>query len=188
MAASEQVIKELAEEYGGTRSHRYNQAEGLAQNWRQLIPASQGGVCGGLSLIWLASQKAGLTSQVFGAHKYSEALFKYAEHAQQNGADNLVGAAGIDGVASVLSLNRAGARVMVNNNNVGRWAVNGASPLVFVTLARHAAAANVTKPRVSFFEPNYSVFSFPTTLKFFYFLGDYLTYAPQTAKSLAFYK
>ena len=50
-------IKALAEEHGGKRTVSYNQAKGLKQNWRQLIPQSQGGVCGGLALMWLARTK-----------------------------------------------------------------------------------------------------------------------------------
>ena len=181
-------IKALAEEHGGKRTVSYNQAKGLKQNWRQLIPQSQGGVCGGLALMWLAARKSGLTSQVF-HEKYAAALFKYAEHAQQLGADNLMGGGtGIDFVAKSFSLDKASVQVNVNNANVAKWIVTGPSSFVFIALQGHAVAADVKKPKVLFFDPNYGVFSFPDTLKFALFIKDYLLVTNKSAKFIKFYR
>ncbi|WP_168204082.1 YopT-type cysteine protease domain-containing protein [Aliikangiella coralliicola] len=182
-------ITALAIDHGGRKAATFVQDRGLTRNWRNLIPESQGGVCGGLSLMWLAGKKSGLTSQIFGNSKYSEAVFKFAERAQQLGANNRMGGqVGIDAVAKAFSLTRASVQVNVNDGNVGKWIVNGPSSLVFFAVNGHAVAAKVSKPAVTFFDPNYGVFKFPTTLKFVLFLKDYLTQTGQTSRFLKFYK
>ena len=142
--------------------------------------------------MWLAAQKnKGMASAVFG-QKDAVALFKFAEHAQQLGADSLMGQRGIDAVATAFSLQRASAQVNVNNDNVAKWIVKkGPSSLVFIALRGHAVAARVTskeKKDVLFFEPNDGVFSFPDTLKFVLFFQEYLAHTNQTAQFLKFYR
>lgn len=182
-------LEALAQEHGGKQSAKFNQAVGLTQNWRKLIPESQGGVCGGLSLMWLAGQKHGLTADIFGKNKYTEAVFKYAEHAQQLGADGTTGYLnGIESVAKVLSLDRAGASIMVNNKNTAKWVCTGPGSLVFIALSNHAIAAQLKRPAIKFFEPNYGLFDFPTTLKFVLFFGDYLQFSNATARRVMFFK
>jgi hypothetical protein len=181
-------LEELATEHGGRRSVGFSQIAGLGKNWAQLSPQSQKGVCGGLSLIWLASRKLDMTTTVF-AEKYGPGLFKYAEHAQELGADNRSGQAAMDNLAKSFSLERAGAEVTVLNDNVRQWILHGLAQYVFIALTGHAVAADVSKkPKVLFFDPNFGVFSFPDTLKFFLFFRDYLQYANQTACFVKYYR
>jgi Yersinia/Haemophilus virulence surface antigen len=182
-------LQPLAKEHGGSQTATFNQAVGLQRNWRKLIPQSQGGVCGGLAIMWLAGIKHNMISSIFARNKYSEALFKYAEHAQELGADNSMGGAkGIETVANIFALQRSGAVVSVNNANAAKWILNGASRLVFIALSGHAVAVHVQKPNVTFFEPNYGQFHFPTTLKFHLFFPDYLVFSNYTANKVHFFK
>ncbi|PKG38785.1 YopT-type cysteine protease domain-containing protein [Psychromonas sp. Urea-02u-13] len=181
-------IRALAEEHGGKRTNKFNQSKGLSQNWRHLIPESQGGVCGGLSLMWLSSRKSGLTQNVF-EKRYAEPLFKYAERASQLGANNCLGGhQGIDNVANTLGLNKGSAKVTVSNTGMPKWIVKGPSKYVFIAVNGHAVAAEISGKVVNFFDPNYGQFKFPDTLKFVLFMQDYLTITNQTAAFLKFYR
>jgi hypothetical protein len=191
-----QEMRLFVEEYGGKRNNAFNQAVGLQKNWRELIPDSQGGVCGGLALMWLAANRHGMLGQVFG-NKYSKGVFQYAEHASQLGADNSMGGAkGIEAVANTFSLKRVGAHVTVNNGNAAKWIVGGASSFVFIALgasqskpsqAGHAAAVQINRPAVKFFEPNYGEFIFPKTLSFALFFPKYLEFDGYVAKRLSYF-
>lgn len=182
-------LRALVQEHGGRQTAAFNQAVGLKINWRKVIPESQGGVCGGLALMWLAGQKHNMTGTIFGNNKYSAAVFQYAEHAQQLGADKTMGGAkGIEAVANAFALQRAGANVNVNNGNASKWILGGASGLAFIALSGHAVAAQIKKPNVIFFEPNYGVFSFPTTLKFTLFFPDFLVHDSYSARMVMYFK
>jgi hypothetical protein len=177
-----------AQEHGGSPVQKFDQAKGLALNWRALYSESQVGVCGGLSLIFLASAKIKL--DMFGSYSasrpnYYAALFQYAQHAMELGANR---AATAEFVGRAFSLQRTGAQVFVNNNNAAKWILNGAGPLVFIGLRGHAVAAHVEKPKVTFFDPNEGVVSFPDTLKFALFFPDYLAYENQQAKTVTYFR
>ena len=177
----------LAKQHGGERTLDFDQGTGLDKNWRELYPESRDGVCGGLSLIWLASKKHGMSSTVFEA-KYDASLFKFAEHAAELGGDNTMGGqVGIDAVAAQFGLVRSSALVTVSNTSVAKWISNGPAPYVFIGLDGHAVAAATDGSKVTFFDPNYGEFAFSDGGKFSSFLTAFLRKLHQNANFLKFY-
>ncbi|MDD7804301.1 MAG: YopT-type cysteine protease domain-containing protein [Endozoicomonas sp. (ex Botrylloides leachii)] len=180
-------LRTVAESWGGKQTEQYIQQIGLRLNRPQLLPKSMEGVCAGLSLIWLASYKANLTSEIFStAKKYTSSLFKYAERASLLGGDLSKGMAAFDNTARALSLNDMGT-ILINNRNIGRQVVNGPSSYVLIMVSGHAAAVKLMPPTAIFFEPNAGIFTFPSTTSIEFFLEDYLKEVKRFAKRLKFY-
>ncbi|MDD7805305.1 MAG: hypothetical protein PUP46_07070 [Endozoicomonas sp. (ex Botrylloides leachii)] len=127
------LLRALAESWGGEQTEYYRQSIGLNLNRTQLRSEAMVGVCGGLSLMWLASYKANLTSQIFTTDtRYTSAMFKYAQHAHLLGGNFRKGMSGLDATAKAFSLNDMGTEY-TDNRNIGELLT--VPPLMYLLLS-----------------------------------------------------
>ncbi|WP_271009451.1 YopT-type cysteine protease domain-containing protein [Paucibacter sp. B51] len=174
------IFSSLADEHGG-KFRRFNQGKGLSKNWASMSSglAAQNGICGGLSIAFLATERMG-TKESKLSEKGAEtdgALYCYAERLAIFGADNSNGIEGIDNALSKVAMRRCSA-VLTSAipNTVAKNCVKSPSGLSYLALysGSHATAVAIQNGQYIYFDPNFGFAKFPDSLKFVLFLESFL--------------